>query len=143
MVSFRRTKCSTPRVCRRSRCRLEIDTLPYLSGSPGRQGLKVTRTRSSSNRNFFQRFGGTMASATNYRRRRPLEKRATTRNAPQQRVLEYFPQVEKSRNPAITDRGKPVLKVVQISTSPQRSRFDPFEQLLAVLRQNLSGSPNT
>jgi hypothetical protein len=35
-----RTRSSTPRACRRSRCQLVIDTLPYLSGSPGTPRLK-------------------------------------------------------------------------------------------------------
>src|SRR6266849_11222021 len=47
-MSSRRTRYSTPRVCRRSRCQLVMDSLPYLSGSPGREGFKVTLTRPSS-----------------------------------------------------------------------------------------------
>jgi prevent-host-death family protein len=36
------------------------------------------------------------------------------------RALEYFRQVEKSRKPVIiTDRGKPVLKVVPFSEDPE------------------------
>ena len=36
------------------------------------------------------------------------------------RALEYFRQVEKSRKPLIiTDRGKPVLKVVPFSEDPE------------------------
>ncbi|HEY6508191.1 MAG TPA: type II toxin-antitoxin system prevent-host-death family antitoxin [Vicinamibacterales bacterium] len=36
------------------------------------------------------------------------------------RALEYFRQVEKSRKPVVvTDRGKPVLKVVPFSNDPE------------------------
>jgi len=46
------------------------------------------------------------------------------------RALEYFRQVEKSRKPlVITDRGKPVLKVVPFSENP--------EELLKELRHSL------
>ena len=41
----RRTWYSTLRLCRRSRCPLATTTRPCLSGSPGRHGSKVTRTR--------------------------------------------------------------------------------------------------
>src|SRR5947209_2497395 len=43
-MSSRKTRYWTPRVCRRSRCQLGTNTLPYLIGSPGRQGSKVTPT---------------------------------------------------------------------------------------------------
>src|SRR5256885_6495431 len=43
-MSSRKTKHWTPRLCRRSRCQLVTSTLPYLIGSPGRQGSKVTPT---------------------------------------------------------------------------------------------------
>jgi prevent-host-death family protein len=39
------------------------------------------------------------------------------------RALEYFRQVEKTRQPlVITDRGKPVLKVVPFSADPDETR---------------------
>lgn len=45
-------------------------------------------------------------------------------------ALEYFRQVEKSRKPLIiTDRGKPVLKVVPYSEDP--------EEILAELRNSV------
>src|ERR1700730_3697818 len=43
-MSSRKTRHWTPRVCRRSRCQLVTNTLPYLIGSPGHQGSKVTPT---------------------------------------------------------------------------------------------------
>src|SRR5262249_41845925 len=50
-MSSQRTRYWTPGVCRRSRCQLETNTLPCLIGSPGRQGSKVTPTRTFVKRN--------------------------------------------------------------------------------------------
>jgi prevent-host-death family protein len=47
-------------------------------------------------------------------------KQTVSKSGFKSRALEYFRQVEKSRKPVIiTDRGKPVLKVVPFSEDPE------------------------
>ena len=43
--SSRKTRSSTPRVCRRSRCQLEMHTPTCLTGNPGRDGFRGTPIR--------------------------------------------------------------------------------------------------
>ena len=47
-------------------------------------------------------------------------KRTVSKSGFKSRALEYFRQIEKDRKPLIiTDRGKPVLKVVPFSEDPE------------------------
>jgi prevent-host-death family protein len=52
--------------------------------------------------------------------REPSLKHAISKSRFKARALEYFRQVENTRKPlVITDRGKPVLKLVPFSESPE------------------------